>query len=597
MVALEVGATGRMSGLANQTRPSDSLNTDGRHQLSIFRRQKKSNSQIRLILLTAILLVEAMPIAGSLETSQAAVPTTTVNSTIAGRVVEPDTKDPIADARVLLWQEKAPSPLRDVLTDENGQFAFLMVPPGRYEVLAWKAGWVETRYGQTRPERAAVPIVVREREPVGAILIPLIRGAVIEGRVTDAGARPRAGVSVQALRQRYLPSSNGLTVVGQSVTDDLGRYRIYGLLPGQYFLRFMLLGPAAPVPVGNALPEKGFVQTYFPGTSELSQARALTLEVGETQTGIDIVLGPLSLMTASLRLTGTDAAFASIAILRVDESGYQLGPEALQSEIQTGARILLRRLPPGPLSVVVRAVSAPGTAVLWGTGRIIVGDTTADVPIPMFAGYTVSGHVTLAEGSNGKLPEGSVVSIQSIGQSVVDRDEAFLGTVNSEGTFSVGGIPPGSYHIGYQGKGTSFVESITKDGLNVYLGYLDIAGDIPDIQVKLTERSSYVVGQLSVKPADTVTDFTVVLFPADPRLRLHRPQKAYAARLTRDGSFKLEVAAGPYLLAVTSDIEQWSWFDPGVLERLAAGALRVTVSPGETTVQNLRVASGGKERR
>ena len=49
------------------------------------------------------------------------------------------------------------------------------------------------------------------------------------------------------------------------------------------------------------------------------------------------------------------------------------------------------------------------------------------------------------------------------------------------------------------------------------------------------------------------------------------------------------VLPGEYLIAATDDIESNSWFDPRVLERLAKGAIPVTVSIGEAKVQSLQV--------
>jgi hypothetical protein len=46
------------------------------------------------------------------------------------------------------------------------------------------------------------------------------------------------------------------------------------------------------------------------------------------------------------------------------------------------------------------------------------------------------------------------------------------------------------------------------------------------------------------------------------------------------------------LIAVTDDIEPNAWFDPRVLERLAATGIRVTVAKGEAKVQDLQLRGG-----
>ena len=68
----------------------------------------------------------------------------------------------------------------------------------------------------------------------------LPRGGVIAGRVTDELGEPLAGVRVQAMRYQYLPNGRRqLTPVNPGgifgpVTNDLGEFRLYSLMPGTY---------------------------------------------------------------------------------------------------------------------------------------------------------------------------------------------------------------------------------------------------------------------------------------------------------------------------------------------------------------------------
>ena len=68
----------------------------------------------------------------------------------------------------------------------------------------------------------------------------LPRGGVIAGRITDELGEPMAGVRMTALRYRYLPSGERQLIpfnpggMFNIVTNDLGEFRIFGLMPGAY---------------------------------------------------------------------------------------------------------------------------------------------------------------------------------------------------------------------------------------------------------------------------------------------------------------------------------------------------------------------------
>ena len=64
-------------------------------------------------------------------------------------------------------------------------------------------------------------------------MIPLPRGGVITGRVTDETGEALARVQVYTL---FFPpgSTRGQRMGSGGQTDDLGQFRLYGLAPGDY---------------------------------------------------------------------------------------------------------------------------------------------------------------------------------------------------------------------------------------------------------------------------------------------------------------------------------------------------------------------------
>ena len=61
---------------------------------------------------------------------------------------------------------------------------------------------------------------------------------MITGRITDEFGDAVTDVQVQAMRYQFTSGERRLVNVGRkSMTDDLGQFRIFGLMPGEYLVR------------------------------------------------------------------------------------------------------------------------------------------------------------------------------------------------------------------------------------------------------------------------------------------------------------------------------------------------------------------------
>src|SRR6185503_1762361 len=64
----------------------------------------------------------------------------------------------------------------------------------------------------------------------------LPRGSVIAGHVSDEDGDPMPGANVRVMRYQYLQGDRRLTPAGNAQTDDKGQYRVWGLMPGDYYV-------------------------------------------------------------------------------------------------------------------------------------------------------------------------------------------------------------------------------------------------------------------------------------------------------------------------------------------------------------------------
>jgi carboxypeptidase family protein len=163
-----------------------------------------------------------------------AAPTVGTGS-IAGTVVVEGSGTPVRRARVTLSGVEIRVP-RTSVTNDNGQFAFTSLPPGRFTMSVSKAGYVDMAYGAKRAGRPGTPIQLTEGQKLEKANVTLPRGSVVTGVVIDENGEPSPGTSVRVMRFLMRTGEKTLQQAGQDQTDDRGIYRIYGLQPGEYLV-------------------------------------------------------------------------------------------------------------------------------------------------------------------------------------------------------------------------------------------------------------------------------------------------------------------------------------------------------------------------
>src|SRR6185295_6395091 len=131
---------------------------------------------------------------------------------------------------------------------------------------------------------------------LNGIDLALPRGGVIAGRVTDRFGEPVVECEIRVERYQYSPEGQRhleWARTGMLTTNDLGEFRAFGLMPGEYVVSVS----SASMP-GRQSP--GFLTTYYPGTPNVSEAQSVRVNIGEESVvQFAVVSGRLS------RISGT----------------------------------------------------------------------------------------------------------------------------------------------------------------------------------------------------------------------------------------------------------------------------------------------------
>jgi hypothetical protein len=168
------------------------------------------------------------------------------------------------------------------------------VAAGRYQLIATRGGYVQVAHGQRRAFERGRPVTLAAGQVLEGIDFSLVPGAVVTGRILDEVGEPVAGVHVSLARDGFVQDGRRLVSRHGASTDDRGRYRIFGVAPGDYVLLVVAsdLGGASTDLVRD-------VPTYYPGTASIAEAQWVTLASGQERAGFDMRL--VRAQTAAIR--------------------------------------------------------------------------------------------------------------------------------------------------------------------------------------------------------------------------------------------------------------------------------------------------------
>ena len=224
---------------------------------------------------------------------------------LTGQVQEAGTRAPVPDARIAIT---GPGVREATTADHAGRFAFPSLAPGVYRIAIEKETFAF--------DVLRAPGVKVTAGTTTSVTFDLQRAGIIVGDVRDERGNPRSGVPVTAIQKIEGGTS---TMPGrQRTTNDLGEFRLDGLLAGEYVV--LASPPSARVTTGALMP------TYYPATTEQKAASTVTVRPGET--------------AANVFITMVSAPAFEISGVVVDEQGTPLPRIVVSfvfSAVQTGA--------------------------------------------------------------------------------------------------------------------------------------------------------------------------------------------------------------------------------------------------------------------
>jgi ADP-ribose pyrophosphatase YjhB (NUDIX family) len=490
---------------------------------------------------------------------------------VSGRVYAEATGAPIQGALVMLSPSSAPmdgwsavsfggSGFRidtagySVETDVAGAFVIPGIRPGEYRLVArpgyFGGRYLAAGYQAVRAGDSGKPIAVRNGDRLAGLDIALPTAAAIEGRVIDDSGASLSMMTVVAAR--IMPGSDVPQPVRHrpTLTDDLGRYRIYGLEPGEYIvaadgLHFVTGTVARGAPLA-------FATTFHPSVATDSAAQRIRLTAGRDASGIDILVARSSLVDVSgtvLDSRGVPASTVNGLLTRSTLPGEGTHPFHTDAD----GRFRVHGLDAGNYRLLIgRGGPVNGRVEYADLPLSIVGNIEGLV-VPTQPGIAVSGRVILAEGQALEMRalritfERSGVAVRTLETiATIDDDRRFRGQdLFGAHLVRVAGLPAGSTVKAVMLRG----EDIT-DVPTVFR-----TEDSDQLQVVITSRASTLDGVVRDEGTSAPVEAIVYVFGEDRGAWRTSSPRTHKSDGGADGKFSVSgLAAGRYYaIAIARD--------------------------------------------
>ena len=523
-------------------------------------------------------------------------PTDRNSGVVRGRVFTAEGGSPLARATVTIFSAdgRGNERPRTVRTDSRGEYELRNLEAGKYLLHATRNGYLRQRYGRKTSSgsgrrQRGTPLSLASGQVLDGINFTMIRGGVVEGTVVDQHNEPRSRVTVRLSSFESYGGERKLFPVSRDETDDRGRFRLFDIPPGSYYL-----SAAPPFFYGRmGGEERSFPPIYYPGVPTPLEAAKVQVAAGEEVGGFYFTLVETRSYSASGRvLTAEGKPAHAVWIISRRESG-----EAFLAGMESSANTDLQ----GEFKV---------TGLLPGRHRLHA--RAGEDQMPRMASTAVEVADRDIEGLTLVLGAGAEVT----GRIVTDRQDSDLdwrrirlemdpkgessriffggesGRVEEDFTFKIKNLPEASYRLVVRlPPGNHYVESIRLQNEELIDRPIEVgsADRLDEVEIYVSSEGAQVSGVVEKEEAREVAQgATVLVFAADSDFRGPHSRFTRTTQTDQRGRFSLKgLAPGEYLLCAVADHESGLESDLDYLDSLERDSERIDLASGQTIEESL----------
>jgi len=506
-------------------------------------------------------------------------------ASVAGRVTNSVGGEGILRAHVSLRpQGDASQQSYGAITDAEGKFSIVRVPPGNYNASVEKVGYQPA----TNPMMGAQTMVrLAAGEKKEDVALKLTPGGAIIGRITDSSGEPMEGAQVKV-------SGSGND---GAITDEKGQYRVGGLRPGKYRVwafdgQSML--PIPPEARTDGTQEPTLRLTYYPGSGVVKTAAIVTVTPGGETSGIDIRL----LRAPTLRISGKVTGLPKGVRASVQLQGKTFTGRVANGMVKADGTFEVWRPDPGIYRVLAMWQGGPSGMMQTAPVEVEVSDSNIDnLDLRVIAPFEVAGAIQY-ESDDAKPPEPDAkstrqVSAQANQQSrpvtaaillqdaFTNYGRQFRSTLKPDGSFSIKQVPPSTYIVTFSWG--AYAKSMQLGPTHIDGHLLDLRNGTGDSPVSIL--AGVANGEVSgtVHSGADVAPGRMIVLIGDP------PEGNRPAMQTSnpDGTFHFRnLAPGKYKMTVMDvDDQSQNPYDRADFD----DAIEITILPGDKITKDITV--------
>ncbi|HLJ90257.1 MAG TPA: carboxypeptidase-like regulatory domain-containing protein [Candidatus Angelobacter sp.] len=483
-------------------------------------------------------------------------------SSLAGRVINSVSNDPVPGARVFLGENRdngIPEPKESTLADASGYFSFKNVKPGYYTLSAAHKGYLAAQSWMTSSEEASSDPAATGETKLKDIPVRMTPASVITGKILGEDGEPLPNAIVLAISARFARGRMILTPTGRVYTDDRGEYRLYDLPPGRYYVsaifRRMNAGRERTALLESSVPlDAGYAPTYYPKATQFSDAMPLNLAPGGTLQGIDVVLSNVTSVRiqgrvlTSNRLQGAETV--TVSLTPVDLSALAKYSRH-SAEVKASGDFELRSVHPGTYFLTADWINEG--VHYSATHTVDVGKSNIEgLLLTLQPARSIRGTVQIEGQQGSKVPPFNVV-LRTAGPGAAKMEDT--GGVGPDGAFKIENLPPDRYLVGITGLDSNlYLKSAYFNAKNVLESGIDVGGSTDaSLDLVLSASGGNIDGVVLQENEQAAAKAQIVLMPegGSEADGLYRTTTADAS-----GKFSLNgIAPGNYRLLASNDFD------------------------------------------
>jgi protocatechuate 3,4-dioxygenase beta subunit len=527
----------------------------------------------------------------------AADPKAPAKASLRGNVIKEPDGEPLKKAIVeVIAENQEEGGNYTATSDQEGHFKITDIQPGRYRIFVERTGYIEVDEKHRRSEGLVISLDAGQelKDPT----LRMLAAAVLAGHVLDEDGDPIANVDVTALRRK----SSAFEAMGSAHTNDLGEYRIGGLLAGRYYVvaspfpSFQALLPARQVR-DDPTPALAYGVTYYPNTADRAQASPIELHAGE-EMPVDFSLTRRHSARIGGRVIGLRTGSIAAVMLRSKDGNamFNGGDSGKDGTFE------IPNIAPG--SYALTAITVGAETPLIARQNLEVGTADIDdLQLDLLPPATIRGQVHFS----GKFAKSDGSQAIVYLHPSEDDDDFFSGVtisgdesapspsfakIKPDGSFELKNVPPGVYELNVSGDAkafsNAFVESLAVGTKNYVDTGLNISGGIVSVAVTVSAEAGVIEGTVTSEKNQPISDSIVVAVPDTQfRKQASRYQKVSA---DQTGRFNLRgLRPGTYTLFAWEHLEGDELRDPEFLKPFEGRGTEVKVEKSSHQTVSLKV--------